>query len=177
MACHQEAGASPPTSRNTSITLVRPIFSAHARGRAQGSASASTPSAHRSSVALTIPARPQQHAHPSAVLFKMSSRTSIRAPASSSADANPTAFYFKSPGVRNPAGKLMLVEEQTSHKRGESPDVGGTSSIVNDGRWVPGGDKITVRHNKKGNSTFADGHAEAVRPEVAERREYSEPTF
>jgi prepilin-type N-terminal cleavage/methylation domain-containing protein/prepilin-type processing-associated H-X9-DG protein len=93
------------------------------------------------------------------------------------ADANPTAFYFKSAAIRNPAGKLMLVEEQTSHKRGESPDVGGSSSIINDGRWVPGGDKITVRHNKKGNSTFADGHAETVRPEVAERREYSEPTF
>jgi prepilin-type N-terminal cleavage/methylation domain-containing protein/prepilin-type processing-associated H-X9-DG protein len=92
-------------------------------------------------------------------------------------DANPTAFYFKSPGIRNPAGKLMLVEEQASHKRGESPDIGGTSSIINDGRWVPGGDKITTRHNKKGNSTFADGHVENVRPEVADRPEYSNPTF
>ena len=92
-------------------------------------------------------------------------------------DANPTPYFFRSPGIRNPAGKLMLVEEQTSHKRGESPDVGGSSSIINDGRWVPGGDKITVRHNKRGNSTFADGHAEPVRPEVAEQREYSEPTY
>ncbi len=90
---------------------------------------------------------------------------------------NPTAFYFRSPAIRNPAGKLMLVEEQTSHKRGESPDVGGSSSILNDGRWVPGGDKITVRHRGRGNSTFADGHAETVKPQIAERRDYSDPAF
>jgi prepilin-type N-terminal cleavage/methylation domain-containing protein/prepilin-type processing-associated H-X9-DG protein len=91
--------------------------------------------------------------------------------------ANPTAYLFKSPAIRNPAQKLMLVEEQVSHKRGESPDVGGSSSIINDGRWVPGGDKITVRHNKRGNSTFADGHSETVRPDVADRREYSDPAY
>jgi prepilin-type N-terminal cleavage/methylation domain-containing protein/prepilin-type processing-associated H-X9-DG protein len=88
-----------------------------------------------------------------------------------------SAYYFKSPAIRNPSGKLMLVEEQTSHKRGESPDVGGSSSIINDGRWVPGGDKITVRHNKRGNSTFADGHSETVRPEVADRRDFSDPAY
>lgn len=88
-----------------------------------------------------------------------------------------TATYFKQTQVVNPAGKLMFVEEHASHKRGESPDVNGSSSIINDGRWVPGGDKITVRHRGKGNSTFADGHSETVAPQVAERREYSEPTY
>jgi prepilin-type processing-associated H-X9-DG protein len=34
-----------------------------------------------------------------------------------------------------------------------------------------------MRHNKKGQSAFADGHAETIRPQVADRREYSEPTF
>ncbi|MGZ8921447.1 MAG: type II secretion system protein [Limisphaerales bacterium] len=85
--------------------------------------------------------------------------------------------YFTSGGVRNPAQKLMIVEEQTTHKRGESPDIGGSSSIINDGRWVPGGDRITTRHNKKGQSAFADGHAETVNPLIADRREYSDPTF
>jgi prepilin-type N-terminal cleavage/methylation domain-containing protein/prepilin-type processing-associated H-X9-DG protein len=92
-------------------------------------------------------------------------------------NATPTAYYFKSPAIKNPSNKLMLVEEQTSHKREESPDVGGSSSILNDGRWVPGGDKITIRHRGRGNSTFADGHSETVKPIIAERREYSDPEF
>jgi prepilin-type N-terminal cleavage/methylation domain-containing protein/prepilin-type processing-associated H-X9-DG protein len=89
----------------------------------------------------------------------------------------PTAFLFGLNSVKTPSIKLMLVEEQASHRAGESPDVGGTSSIINDGRWVPGGDKITMRHNKRGNSTFADGHAENVRPSVAEMPQYSNPTL
>ena len=79
--------------------------------------------------------------------------------------------------MRNPSQKLMIVEDHTSHKRGEKPDIGGTSSIINAGRWVPGGDKITTRHKKKGQSAFADGHAETVDPRFADRREYSEPTY
>ena len=91
--------------------------------------------------------------------------------------ANPRAYLFKVGSVRNPSSKLMLVEEQVSHKLGESPDVGGTSSIINDGRWVPGGDRITMRHASKGNSTFADGHSETVRPQVAADRAFSDPTY
>jgi prepilin-type processing-associated H-X9-DG protein len=86
-------------------------------------------------------------------------------------------FYFKQEGIKNPSNKLMMVEEQTTHKRGESPDVGGSSSIINDGRWVPGGDRITMRHRNKGQSAFADGHAETVRPQIADRPEFSNPTF
>jgi prepilin-type N-terminal cleavage/methylation domain-containing protein len=85
--------------------------------------------------------------------------------------------YFKSDGVRNPAQKLMVVEEQTTHKRGESIDVNGSSEIINDGRWVPGGDRITARHNMKGQSAFADGHAETVDPRIADRPQFSEPTY
>jgi len=85
--------------------------------------------------------------------------------------------YFKQEGIKNPSQKMMVVEEQTTHKRGESVDVGGSSEIINDGRWVPGGDKITARHNKKGQSNFADGHAETVRPQIADQRQFSDPTF
>jgi prepilin-type N-terminal cleavage/methylation domain-containing protein/prepilin-type processing-associated H-X9-DG protein len=85
--------------------------------------------------------------------------------------------YFKTGGIVNPSQKLMVVEEHATHKRNESPDIGGSSSIINDGRWVPGGDKITTRHNKKGQSAFADGHAETVDPRIADRREFSDPMF
>ena len=85
--------------------------------------------------------------------------------------------YFKSDGVRNPSQKLMVVEEQTTHRRGESIDVNGSSEIINDGRWVPGGDRITARHNKKGQSAFADGHAETIDPRVADRPQFSEPSY
>ena len=85
--------------------------------------------------------------------------------------------HFKTDGVKNPSQKLMVVEEQTTNKRGESIDVNGSSEIINDGRWVPGGDRITARHNRKGQSNFADGHAETIDPRVADRREFSEPSF
>ena len=91
--------------------------------------------------------------------------------------AAPRAYLFRMTALRSPSSKLMLVEEQVSHKRGESPDVGGTTSIINDGRWVPGGDKITVRHNKKGNTTYADGHVENILPRVAEDRRFSDPAY
>ncbi len=86
------------------------------------------------------------------------------------------AYLFRLSSVRSTSVKLMLVEEQASHKAGESPDVGGTSAIINDGRWVPGGDQITMRHNKRGNLAFADGHVENVRPRVAADPLFSDPT-
>src|SRR5687768_8167114 len=58
--------------------------------------------------------------------------------------------HFKQPAIKNPSQKMMVVEEQTTHKKEESLDVNGSSEIINDGRWVPGGDKITARHKKKG---------------------------
>ena len=85
--------------------------------------------------------------------------------------------HFKQASIKNPSRKMMVVEEQTTHKKEESLDVGGSSEIINDGRWVPGGDKITARHRKKGQSTFADGHAETVDPRIADRREFSDPLF
>jgi len=79
---------------------------------------------------------------------------------------------FKLGAVVRPSNKIMLAEEQTSHKPYESIDVGGSSSIVNDGRWAPpaprswDGDLITLRHNKRGDVTYADGHVATVRPRV-----------
>ena len=80
---------------------------------------------------------------------------------------NATPHLFKLASVKQPANKVMLAEEQTTHKALESIDVGGTTSIINDGRFVPPGDLITRRHNKKGDITFADGHSEPILPRLA----------
>jgi prepilin-type N-terminal cleavage/methylation domain-containing protein/prepilin-type processing-associated H-X9-DG protein len=87
-----------------------------------------------------------------------------------------TPHIFRANGIKNPTKKIMLCEEQVSHKQNESMDVNGTSNIINDGRWVPGGDLISLRHNKKGNVSFADGHVENVRPQIALLPEYSDPS-
>jgi prepilin-type N-terminal cleavage/methylation domain-containing protein/prepilin-type processing-associated H-X9-DG protein len=89
---------------------------------------------------------------------------------------SPVAYLFKMTSVVRPTDKVMLAEEQTTHKRGESPDVGGSSSIINDGRWLSPGDRITVRHNKKGDITFADSHVATIRDDLARRPEYYDPT-
>lgn len=77
---------------------------------------------------------------------------------------SPTKFQFKLAAVQRPSGKIMLAEEQTAHVAGESYNPRGSEAIINDGRWVPSGDVVTVRHNKKGDVAFADGHVEAVTP-------------
>ena len=77
-------------------------------------------------------------------------------------------YVFKLGSVKQPANKIMLAEEQTSHKANESIDgPTGTSSLINDGRFVPPGDLITLRHNKRGDVNFADGHAQPLRPKLA----------
>ena len=80
---------------------------------------------------------------------------------------NPTPYLYKLSSVKLPANKIMLAEEQTTHKAIESIDVGGTTSIINDGRFVPPGDLITKRHNKKGDINFGDGHAATMLPRLA----------
>jgi prepilin-type N-terminal cleavage/methylation domain-containing protein len=72
---------------------------------------------------------------------------------------------FKFTNIRNPSGKIMLAEEQTSNSgsqlgSGECSVVGG--SVINDGRFVPPGDILTSRHGRKADVAFADDHVEAV---------------
>ena len=73
--------------------------------------------------------------------------------------------------VRNPSGKIMLFEEAT----GPDDFAPSRSKTADDGRMIPeiggrpydvlysGNNNISVRHNKKGNVNFADGHSEAVK--------------
>jgi prepilin-type N-terminal cleavage/methylation domain-containing protein/prepilin-type processing-associated H-X9-DG protein len=91
---------------------------------------------------------------------------------------NNTANLFKITSVLGPSHKIMLVEEQVGHSAQESPEPEDPAApIVNDGRFTVGGtpnnspphygwngDDITVRHNKRGNVVFVDGHAEGVLP-------------
>jgi prepilin-type N-terminal cleavage/methylation domain-containing protein/prepilin-type processing-associated H-X9-DG protein len=70
-----------------------------------------------------------------------------------------TAYIFKQSSVRNPVLKIMLVEEPGTSGSGDNPT---GSHPINDGRWIPGTDPLTSRHQGRANVTFADGHAQAV---------------
>jgi prepilin-type N-terminal cleavage/methylation domain-containing protein/prepilin-type processing-associated H-X9-DG protein len=84
-------------------------------------------------------------------------------------DLQCVAYVFRMRSVNNPSGKIMLAEEQNSHKPGESIDPGGTSPIINDGRWSARYDLLTLRHSgRRADVGFADGHVQAVIPEFGE---------
>ncbi len=88
---------------------------------------------------------------------------------------NPRPFLFKLGSVRSPGAKIMLAEEQSSHRPEESSDPRGASGIVNDGRWVPTGDFLSIRHNKKGDVAYADGHVQSVTVKFALDPAHSRP--
>jgi len=73
-----------------------------------------------------------------------------------------TAYPFKENSVRNPSQKITLAEEPGSLASDDSPD---GSSIINDGRWVPNQDALTIRHGGKADVAFGDGHVQAVTPD------------
>jgi prepilin-type processing-associated H-X9-DG protein len=86
------------------------------------------------------------------------------------------AYLFKASAVLRPAGKIMLVDERSSINPPETIERAYQSgSIVNDGRWVPTGDLITARHNKRGSAGFLDGHVEVVRPAYGRDQANSRP--
>jgi prepilin-type N-terminal cleavage/methylation domain-containing protein/prepilin-type processing-associated H-X9-DG protein len=72
--------------------------------------------------------------------------------------------------VINPPTKVMCVEEAT----GPNDFPPSRFKTADDGRWIPelgggiaymaysGNNNLSMRHNKKGNVNFADGHAQAV---------------
>jgi prepilin-type processing-associated H-X9-DG protein len=83
--------------------------------------------------------------------------------------ATRTYRLFKMSQVKNPAMKIMVMEEQATHLPGEAYDP--TVNVLNDGRYAPNaantGDAPTIRHEKKCDVTFADGHVQAVLPSFA----------
>ena len=78
--------------------------------------------------------------------------------------ATGTARRFKLASVKNPAMKIVVMEEQATKKPGEAFDP--TANVLNDGRYAPNasgtGDAPTIRHQKKCDVGFADGHVQSV---------------
>ena len=87
---------------------------------------------------------------------------------------NRIAYPFKSSQIKNPAVKIMLVEEDRK--------------TINDPRWVPvetstkrfaksSYNLIDSRHSGKGDVAFADAHVEAVTPKFGQDPTNSLPTL
>jgi prepilin-type N-terminal cleavage/methylation domain-containing protein/prepilin-type processing-associated H-X9-DG protein len=86
------------------------------------------------------------------------------------------ARLFKLTSIKGPTHKIMFAEEKATHKPNDAWEIPDTGSVINDGRFaVDGaptggpangwsGDDLTIRHNKRGNVVFVDGHCEAVPP-------------
>jgi prepilin-type N-terminal cleavage/methylation domain-containing protein/prepilin-type processing-associated H-X9-DG protein len=73
-------------------------------------------------------------------------------------------YAFKTAQVRNPAAKVMLVDED----RG----------TIDDSRWAPEyGNLISERHNRRGVVVLADGHAQLVLPKFGQIEANTSPAF
>jgi prepilin-type N-terminal cleavage/methylation domain-containing protein/prepilin-type processing-associated H-X9-DG protein len=85
---------------------------------------------------------------------------------------------FKRSNIRNASNKIMLAEEPTSPA--EAPPGYTGSTQPDDARWlssIGGGNTITLRHSKRGNSSFADGHAQVVDYRLAGQQTYIDPSY
>jgi prepilin-type processing-associated H-X9-DG protein len=75
---------------------------------------------------------------------------------------------FKLTRVRQASDKIMLAEEAADASKTENPPQSTkTANFLVDGRWEPhvgqtDGDTLTMRHQKGGNVTFADGHCQRL---------------
>jgi prepilin-type processing-associated H-X9-DG protein len=94
-------------------------------------------------------------------------------PGMSSMITGTNSLVFKEDSVRNPSAKIMLAEEPASNDGNDNPVADG--KVINDGRWIPGNDPLTARHDKKANVTFADGHAQLVDWDFGDDPANSEP--
>jgi len=81
--------------------------------------------------------------------------------------------YFRSSWVVNPSRKIMFADERMIYEMKlaeiQSAESGATSG------WEWPLDKLTKRHNGKGNVTLTDGHVETVRPEFGQQIEHYDP--
>jgi prepilin-type N-terminal cleavage/methylation domain-containing protein/prepilin-type processing-associated H-X9-DG protein len=86
---------------------------------------------------------------------------------------------FKMSNVIHPANTIMLAEEPNSTNRvSEMPPAPyGGGTVMDDGRWVPPGNTITLRHGGKGNANFADGHAQSVDYIFASQQSHYDPNY
>jgi prepilin-type N-terminal cleavage/methylation domain-containing protein/prepilin-type processing-associated H-X9-DG protein len=82
-----------------------------------------------------------------------------------SSGGTPVGHRFKEISVNNPSAKIMLAEEPGTLSSRDSPN---QSSLIQDGRWVPTSDPLTLRHGGKADVAFADDHVQPVTPEFGE---------
>ena len=73
---------------------------------------------------------------------------------------NPTVSIFKQSSLMNPSRKIMLAEEPGTKDPKDNPQENWI--VIQDGRWMPDRDWLTVRHGGKANVAFADAHQEMV---------------
>ena len=92
-------------------------------------------------------------------------------------------YPFKASRVRSPSSKMMAVEPVASINAQDAPAID-TTWVVQSGRWEPFNtgltavhNYLTVRHNKKSDAVFADGHVEAVGQNYATNQVYSNATY
>jgi prepilin-type N-terminal cleavage/methylation domain-containing protein/prepilin-type processing-associated H-X9-DG protein len=95
-------------------------------------------------------------------------------------------YYFKTSQVRNPVNKMMAVEPVAALIPNDAPPYD-TGWIVQCGRWEPfgstapytppGNNFLTLRHGKKADVCFADGHFEAAGQDKGTNYIWSLPTY
>ncbi|HEY4416490.1 MAG TPA: DUF1559 domain-containing protein [Verrucomicrobiae bacterium] len=81
---------------------------------------------------------------------------------------------YKYTTIRHVAACVLLCEEPTAITPDEEPV--GITTMIDDGRCQLGNNGITMRHNKKGNVGFADGHAERIDNATAVLDEHRDPS-
>jgi prepilin-type N-terminal cleavage/methylation domain-containing protein/prepilin-type processing-associated H-X9-DG protein len=93
--------------------------------------------------------------------------------------AGGTWVAYKYTTIRNPAAKIMLVEEPTKFTPDEWPP-SASPTLADDGRWEPppGKNTLTVRHpHGRADVNFADGHALSVDYKFGTNAANTDPTF
>jgi prepilin-type N-terminal cleavage/methylation domain-containing protein/prepilin-type processing-associated H-X9-DG protein len=98
--------------------------------------------------------------------------------ASSWASGTGTFMVRKLTSIMRPTEKIMLAEEPVSTQ--DIPSGYPSTAYADDGRWVPGvtgPNTITIRHSKRGNANFADGHAQPVDAKFASSPEHFDTSF
>jgi type II secretory pathway pseudopilin PulG len=86
----------------------------------------------------------------------------------------PTAYLFRQYSIHNPSQKIMLAEEPGSYSAADNPN-GASGEPINDGRWQPGSEPLTMRHGGGAVVTFADVHVQTVKWEFGENEANSRP--
>jgi prepilin-type N-terminal cleavage/methylation domain-containing protein/prepilin-type processing-associated H-X9-DG protein len=83
--------------------------------------------------------------------------------------------------IHRASEKIMLAEEPVSLLPQDMPPpvlaANPTETYADDGRWLPGPNTVTYRHNKRANCNFADGHATIIDYIYAADTNHTDTTF